>query len=68
MTDNCQRSCNACQPVDAGKGTVVGATPSATCFDRSGHFNCQAWAYEGECLKNRLFMQENCARACNACE
>lgn len=68
MTDNCQRSCNACQPVDAGKGTVVGATPSATCFDRSGHFNCQAWAYEGECLTNRLFMQENCARACNACE
>jgi hypothetical protein len=68
MTDNCQRSCNACHPVDAGKGTVVGATPSATCFDRSGHFNCQAWAYEGECLKNRLFMQENCARACNACE
>jgi hypothetical protein len=39
--------------------------PLRKCYDLSGH--CKFWKFKGECQKNPVFMQEECALTCEKC-
>lgn len=43
------------------------ATAQQECFDRNPAVECAAWAAEGECSRNPVFMRVHCRKSCHLC-
>ncbi|XP_076454382.1 zinc metalloproteinase nas-15-like [Babylonia areolata] len=60
------KNCNCVRPDDDGSTTTT--TKPGSCSNVWKDEDCDGWAQAGECNANRVWMEENCKKSCNACD